>query len=145
MTLDDIKMFQNYVDARKAKNQEVISEKMDPVGQEDSDINNDGVVNKQDEYLAKRRAAISAAIRSKEESEEQEAMNTHYNVNHEALDLCDHLLTHPKKYKKGDIMKILSTAQDHLSHKDEEAEVASGTPTPSIAAAPVAPSAGSVA
>lgn len=134
MTLDDIKMFENYVSARKQK---VVVEKMDPVGQEDADINNDGVVNKQDEYLAKRRAAISAAIRSKEESEEQEAMATHYNVNHEALDLCDHLLTHPKKYKKGDIMKILQTATDHLSHKDEEAEVATGTPTPSIAA-PVA-------
>lgn len=138
MTLDDIKMFQNYVTARKSKVNTVISENMDPVGQEDSDINNDGVVNKQDEYLAKRRAAISAAIHSKEESEEQEAMNTHYNVNHEALDLCDHLLTHPKKYKKNDIMKIIQTAQDHLSHKDEAAEVATGTPTPSIAA-PVAP------
>lgn len=132
MTLDDIKMFQNYVNARTSK--VVVNEKMDPVGQEDSDINNDGVVNKQDEYLAKRRAAISAAIRSKEEAEEQEAMATHYNVNHEALDLCDHLISHPKKYKKGDIMKILSTAQDHLSHKDEGAEVATGAPTPSITA-----------
>jgi len=140
MTLDDFKMFENYVNSRKAK--AVINEKMDPVGQEDSDINNDGVVNKQDEYLAKRRAAISAAIRSKEESEEQEAMNTHYNVNHEALDLCDHLLTHPKKYKKGDIMKILSTAQDHLSHKSEEAEIPASVPAVS---APVAPTAGSVA
>lgn len=137
MTLDDLKMFQNYVNARKSK--VVVNEKMDPVGQEDADVNNDGVVNKQDEYLAKRRSAISAAIRSKEEAEEQEAMNTHYNVNHEALDLCDHLLTHPKKYRKGDIMKILSTAQDHLSHKDEAAEVATGTQTPSIAAAPAGP------
>lgn len=138
MTLDDIKMFQNYVDSRKAK--VVVNEKMDAVGREDADINNDGIVNKQDEYLQKRRAAISAAIRSKEESEEQEAMNTHYNVNHEALDLCDHLLTHPKKYRKGDIMKILSTAQDHLSHKSEEAELPAAVP----AAAP-APAAGSVA
>ena len=47
-------------------------------------------------------------------------------------------ITHPKKYKKNDIMKIIQTAQDHLSHKDEAAEVATGTPTPSIAA-PVAP------
>lgn len=139
MTLDDIKMFDNYVAARKAK--AVINEKMDPVGQEDADINNDGVVNKQDEYLQKRRAAISAAIKSKEESEEAEAMQTHYNVNHEALDLCDHLITHPKKYKKGDIMKILSIASDHLSHKNEEAEL----PASPAAVAPVAPSAGPVA
>jgi hypothetical protein len=139
MTQDDMKMFQNYVSARVAKVHTVISENLDAVGQEDADINNDGVVNKQDEYLQKRRAAVSAAIKSKEESEEADVMQSHYNVNHEALDLCDHLLTHPKKYKKGDIMKIIQTAQDHLSHKDEAAEMATGTPTPSIAA-PVAPS-----
>ena len=120
MKLDDFKMFQNYVTSRTPK---LVEEKMDAVGQEDADINNDGVVNKQDEYLSKRRAAISASIKAKEESEEQEAMATHYNVNHEALDLCDHLLAHPKKYKKGDIMKILSIATDHLNHKNEEGEM----------------------
>jgi len=120
MKLDDVKMFQNYVSSRTPK---LVEEKMDAVGQEDADINNDGVVNKQDEYLAKRRAAISASIKSKEEAEEQEAMATHYNVNHEALDLCDHLLSHPKKYKKGDIMKIISIASDHLNHKNEEGEM----------------------
>jgi len=137
MTLDDIKMFQSYVDSRKSK---VVVEKMDPVGQEDADINNDGVVDKQDEYLQKRRAAISAAVHSKEESEEAEAMQSHYNVNHEALDLCDHLLTHPKKYKKADIMKIIQIASDHLTHKNEEAELPAAVP----ATAP-APAAGSVA
>lgn len=35
-----------------------VSEKMDPVGKEDNDINNDGKVDKQDEYLKKRRNAI---------------------------------------------------------------------------------------
>ena len=140
MTLDDIKMFQNYVNSRKPK--VVVSEKMDPVGKEDADINNDGVVDKQDEYLQKRRAAISAAVHSKEESEEAEAMQSHYNVNHEALDLCDHLLTHPKKYKKADIMKILTIASDHLTHKNEEAEIPAAVPATS---APVAPTAGSVA
>ena len=39
--------------------------KMDPVGQEDSDINNDGKVNKTDKYLAKRRKAIGKAIAKK--------------------------------------------------------------------------------
>lgn len=120
MKYDDHLMFEKYVTARVPK---VVEEKLDPVGQEDADINNDGVVNKQDEYLSKRRAAISASIRSKEESEEQEAMASHYNVNHEALDLCDHLLSHPKKYKKADIMKILSIANDHLNHKSEEGEM----------------------
>ena len=38
-----------------------ILESLDPVGQEDDDINNDGKVNKTDNYLRKRRQAISKA------------------------------------------------------------------------------------
>jgi hypothetical protein len=38
---------------------------LDPVGQEDSDINNDGKVNKTDGYLKKRRSAIGGAIASR--------------------------------------------------------------------------------
>ena len=37
-------------------------EKLDPVGQEDDDIDNDGDVDKTDKYLAKRRKAVSKAI-----------------------------------------------------------------------------------
>ena len=40
-------------------------EDMDPVGQEDDDINNDGKVNKSDKYLHNRRKAISTSIRTK--------------------------------------------------------------------------------
>ena len=39
-----------------------IDEKLDPVGQEDDDIDNDGDVDKTDKYLAKRRKAVSKAI-----------------------------------------------------------------------------------
>jgi hypothetical protein len=38
-----------------------ILESLDPVGQEDDDINNDGKVDKTDNYLRKRRQAISKA------------------------------------------------------------------------------------
>lgn len=38
---------------------------LDPVGREDGDINNDGVKDKTDKYLLKRRRAISAAIKGK--------------------------------------------------------------------------------
>ena len=37
-------------------------EKLDPVGQEDDDINNDGKVDKTDKYLKNRRKAVSKAI-----------------------------------------------------------------------------------
>ena len=42
-----------------------LEEKMDPVGEEDKDINNDGIVNSTDDYLQNRRNAISQAISSK--------------------------------------------------------------------------------
>lgn len=40
-------------------------EALDPVGKEDKDVNNDKKVDKTDVYLAKRRGAVSAAIRKK--------------------------------------------------------------------------------
>ena len=42
-----------------------VEEKMDPVGQEDDDINNDGKTNSSDEYLRKRRAAIAKNSKKK--------------------------------------------------------------------------------
>lgn len=42
-----------------------MSEALDPIGKEDSDINNDGKADKTDVYLAKRRKAISSSIRKK--------------------------------------------------------------------------------
>ncbi len=42
---------------------------LDPVGKEDSDLNNDGKVNKSDKYLARRRAAIAKALGRKKLAE----------------------------------------------------------------------------
>jgi hypothetical protein len=41
-----------------------VFEKLDPVGKEDSDINNDGKVDKTDKYLANRRKAVSKATKN---------------------------------------------------------------------------------
>ena len=41
-------------------------EKLDPVGKEDADINNDGKVNKTDKYLANRRKAIAANLKEED-------------------------------------------------------------------------------
>ena len=38
-------------------------EKLDPIGKEDDDINNDGKVDKTDDYLANKRKAISKNIK----------------------------------------------------------------------------------
>lgn len=48
----------------KSKDEE---KKLDPVGKADADIDNDGDVDSSDEYLKKRRAAISKAIKNREE------------------------------------------------------------------------------
>jgi hypothetical protein len=48
--------------------------KLDPVGKEDDDINNDGEVDSSDEYLKKRRDTVSKAV--KNEEEELDEMNS---------------------------------------------------------------------
>ena len=45
--------------------EQVVHEKMDPVGQEDKDIDNDGDHDSTDKYLANRRKAIGKAIAKK--------------------------------------------------------------------------------
>ena len=47
--------------------------KLDPVGKEDADVDNDGDVDKSDKYLLKRRRAIGAAIRKKADKKIREA------------------------------------------------------------------------
>ena len=46
--------------------------KLDPVGKEDDDVDNDGKVNSSDEYLKKRRAAIGDAMGKDGDKEEEE-------------------------------------------------------------------------
>jgi hypothetical protein len=46
-----------------------MGEKLDAVGKEDDDINNDGKVDKTDKYLSKRRKAISANIKEGDDHE----------------------------------------------------------------------------
>ena len=53
----------------KAK-REKMKEALDPVGQEDSDIDNDGDVDKSDKYLGKRRKAIAKAMKKRMKKEE---------------------------------------------------------------------------
>jgi hypothetical protein len=42
-----------------------VREKMDPVGKEDSDVNNDGKVDKTDKYLLNKRKSIASSIAKK--------------------------------------------------------------------------------
>ena len=53
-------------EAIKKEIRSILSEKMDPVGKEDDDINNDGKVDKTDDYLLNKRKAISKALKKEE-------------------------------------------------------------------------------
>jgi hypothetical protein len=59
----------SYMDKLTKKNKNVVGlvtkEALDPVGQEDADIDNDGDTDKSDKYLSKRRKAIAKAIDKK--------------------------------------------------------------------------------
>ena len=49
-------------------------EKLDPVGQEDSDINNDGKTDKTDRYLGNRRKAIAKSMKKEGHGDHEVAM-----------------------------------------------------------------------
>ena len=51
--------------AKAAAKREKMKEALDPVGQEDADVDNDGDVDKSDKYLSKRRKAIAKAMKKK--------------------------------------------------------------------------------
>jgi len=72
----------------KAKREAMKNEALDPVGQEDSDIDNDGDTDKSDKYLHKRRKAISKAMkkRMKEEKELSEVTKMGIHAPHEVPD-----------------------------------------------------------
>lgn len=60
--MDDYKKGNRLTELVKAALMQPMEEKMDPVGKEDKDINNDGKVDKTDDYLANKRKAIKKAI-----------------------------------------------------------------------------------
>ena len=62
--------------AKSAAKRKAAMEALDPVGQEDADIDNDGDTDKSDKYLHKRRKAISAAMK-KRMKEERELAEIH--------------------------------------------------------------------
>lgn len=73
-----------YAGTENGKDKCVKAEALDPVGKEDSDVDNDGDSDKSDKYLKKRRAAVSKAIATKKESFSnwREEMNLVEKCNH---------------------------------------------------------------
>ena len=67
----------DYLDgAEMTANIDAMSEKLDPVGKEDDDINNDGKVDKTDKYLLNRRKAIAKNIKEGDDHEVEMAISS---------------------------------------------------------------------
>lgn len=58
----------------KAVKEAMMKKKLDPVGKEDQDVNNDGKTNSSDSYLKNRRAAISSNMKKEEVEQQDEGM-----------------------------------------------------------------------
>ena len=78
--------------------------KLDPVGKEDADINNDGKVDKTDDYLKNRRKAVSKAI--KKEGEEHKVLSPKELDKLAALPPTDPSFKKDRRHKK--LMKKLN-------------------------------------
>ena len=113
--------------------------KMDPVGKEDGDINNDGKKDKTDKYLMNRRKAIGKAIASKKESIEWDALSelsekvsddkqkkiTGEGVNNKKLIKVfpDEVREHHQKDKDGNVIPHKHDAEDTTPSSVEELTV----------------------
>ena len=114
-----LKGLEGLADAAKSimKDEPIEEKKLDPVGKADADIDNDGDVDSSDEYLKKRRAAISKAIAKDKEKEEEEV--------DEAIK-ADQAPYHPHK-DDGEVADVepsnqLDKDKDDIEVKDGEEE-----------------------
>ena len=64
-----------------------LKEKLDPVGKEDDDIDNDGDVDKTDDYLANKRKAVAKAIADKEKTDTEKDARKAKGMMSEATDI----------------------------------------------------------
>ena len=93
-----------------------IKEKLDPVGKEDGDIDNDGDKDATDKYLAKRRKAISKAIKKdKKESFERYHETKQGSLRDAVLQMWGQEIEEKKdltKEKKDGIKKMTDTGKE---------------------------------
>jgi hypothetical protein len=66
----NLEALENEVNSALGTKKETVTEALDPVGEEDSDINNDGKVDDQDKYLKNRRKTVTSKVKAATESTE---------------------------------------------------------------------------
>jgi hypothetical protein len=93
-----------------------ILENLDPVGKEDDDINNDGKVDKTDNYLSKRRKAVAANLKEGGDHEVAMAQNSLKAIAKAAMELSN---------KIGGVERdIPGWIQDHITNAENYIEQA---------------------
>ena len=125
---DKIRSLINSGDLAKAKEflSRIKKEALDPVGKEDSDIDNDGDVDKSDKYLQAKRDAVAKAMKNEGKKicevcggsgYMEEAMNEDHEVNmaHNLLDDIIKNATALKMKLGGEERDIPGWIQDHIS------------------------------
>lgn len=91
-------------------------EKLDPVGKEDADINNDGKQDKTDKYLLKRRKAVAKNIKEGDDHEVAMAQNSLKAIAKAAMELAN---------KIGGVERdIPGWIQDHITNAENYIEQA---------------------
>ncbi|NBW57507.1 hypothetical protein EB118_22460 [bacterium] len=107
-------MFEAYR-AKHQKPKQIVTESLDPVGQEDDDINNDGKVDATDAYLKKKREAIAKSIEDTKKKQSEDAESQAKGKHSDALYIWDYLL-HKKNYSPQDAMEIVNMAKAAFEH-----------------------------
>jgi archaellum component FlaC len=94
-----------------------MSEDLDPIGQEDEDINNDGKVNKTDKYLTTRRKAISKTI-------QKEGMDHEVSMAVSSLEAIAEAIVELRQKLGNQERNIPGWIQDHIAKAENYIEQA---------------------
>jgi len=135
MNNDTKLIFENYKQILEEKKK---AKKLDPVGKEDSDVNNDGKTDSTDKYLIRRRTAIAKRLgqmvkkeeeeaKAKQEEEEINAKKSEQAVKRAQVDIHNYL----KKYNLK-TSEIISALQGVL--QDYSTTGSGGTTAPTLGA-----------
>ena len=112
--VDNSKMFEAYKAKFKPASQMII-EKLDLVGQEDADINNDGKIDSSDEYIKNRRKKIADKITQHKKQQSEDAEQHAKSKHSDALYIWDYLL-HKKNYSPQEAMEVVHMAKAAFEH-----------------------------
>ena len=111
-----------------------VEEKMDPVGKEDDDVNNDGKKDKTDDYLKNRRKKVSGAIaKGKNESVVREGAEDHAELVMAAKDMVDRLtgwMEDTAEMQTESMLELADAVRDELGA--EQAEGFTNTVKPAL-------------